>query len=128
MSACLKITVAAERAQNTSICHQEMCLNWTGDGCACAVLGVKPVVVEDGEDEPREYLWPDWWRDHDRMHDRGDCGRCEQEEGHADRWQDCSCLERTLTRIGSPAGAQLVWVCDTCSKVTKADAATVGAA
>ena len=27
-------------------CHQELCLNWTGQGCICSVMDVEPVIVE----------------------------------------------------------------------------------
>lgn len=40
---------AQDRLEHESrICHQELCQNWTGQGCACEVLDIKPVVVEDG--------------------------------------------------------------------------------
>lgn len=35
-------------------CYAEMCGNWTGDGCACAVLDIEPAVSV-----------PDEHRDHD---------------------------------------------------------------
>lgn len=27
-------------------CDQEWCANWTGDGCACQVLGVEPDIQD----------------------------------------------------------------------------------
>lgn len=43
-------------------CRAEECLHWTGSGCACAVLGLEPVVeceyrVSGGSyiDNPPEY-------------------------------------------------------------------------
>ena len=27
-------------------CGQEMCRNWTGDGCACRVFGMEPDIVK----------------------------------------------------------------------------------
>ena len=30
-----------------SRCAAEMCLNWTGDGCICAVFDLEPNVVEE---------------------------------------------------------------------------------
>lgn len=27
-------------------CEQELCRNWTGEGCACAVLGVEPEIAD----------------------------------------------------------------------------------
>ena len=32
-------------------CAQEMCRNWSGSGCVCAVFGIEPAeVCEHGED------------------------------------------------------------------------------
>jgi hypothetical protein len=30
-------------------CPQEMCQNWTGMGCACAIYDLEPVIVEDDD-------------------------------------------------------------------------------
>ena len=30
-------------------CPQELCGNWTGQGCACVLLDLEPDVVEDDE-------------------------------------------------------------------------------
>ena len=32
-----------------SDCPQEMCRNWTGQGCACDVMGIEPDIVYDGD-------------------------------------------------------------------------------
>lgn len=33
-----------------SACPQELCRNWTGQGCACEVMGIEPDVVDDDVD------------------------------------------------------------------------------
>lgn len=40
-------------------CEQEMCSHWSGDGCACAVLGLEPDVLaaEDARAEELEHYW-----------------------------------------------------------------------
>jgi hypothetical protein len=32
-----------------SRCAAELCLNWTGDGCICAVFDLEPVTVEEDD-------------------------------------------------------------------------------
>jgi hypothetical protein len=31
-----------------SACPQELCRNWTGQGCACEVMGIEPSIDPDG--------------------------------------------------------------------------------
>ena len=42
-------------------CHQELCRNWTGDGCACEVLDLEPDIVEDGNASVRTVRWYLGW-------------------------------------------------------------------
>ena len=74
---------------------------------------------DNSDDDLREYRWPAWWREHDLRHDRGDCGRCELEEGHADLHQDCLCHERTLVEVGPPSARAQAWECDDCLRITE---------
>ncbi|HTE63048.1 MAG TPA: hypothetical protein VK631_22020 [Solirubrobacteraceae bacterium] len=34
-----------------SACHAEMCLNWTGQGCACLVMDIEPDLGEQQDVE-----------------------------------------------------------------------------
>ena len=39
------------RREVMSACPQELCLNWTGMGCACQVYDLEPNIVEDDDVE-----------------------------------------------------------------------------
>lgn len=54
-----------------SRCLAELCLSWTGDGCACAVFGITPVNV--GETCPFCQCSLD---DHNHPDLGGDCTSC----------------------------------------------------
>ena len=42
--------VAEKLRARANDCPQELCRNWTGDGCACVLLDLEPdLVVEDDE-------------------------------------------------------------------------------
>lgn len=38
-------------------CHAEMCLNWTGQGCACLVMDIEPDL---GSAVDLDSLYDDW--------------------------------------------------------------------
>lgn len=35
-------------------CEQEMCRNWTGQGCICLVMDLEPDIADDDPDIPDE--------------------------------------------------------------------------
>ena len=41
--------VAKKLDARANDCPQEMCQNWTGQGCACKVYDLEPVILEDDE-------------------------------------------------------------------------------
>lgn len=46
------------------MCDQELCPFWTGDGCACAVMGIedpydRPVLIQGHRHSEPICAWPD---------------------------------------------------------------------